>query len=174
MSGSSIVVMGVCGCGKSTIGARLADRLGRQFIDGDDLHPSANIQKMAAGQPLDDADRQPWLARIREAAQRFESQDEHGVLVCSALKKDYRDQIRMGNNHVTFVFLDGDMALILERMQMRQGHFMKDNMVKSQFDTLERPDQEPRTIVVNIEGSIEQVVERIITELKKAQVPAVM
>ncbi len=173
MSGSSIVVMGVCGCGKSTIGEQLANRLGRQFIDGDDLHPRANIQKMAAGQPLNDADRQPWLESIREAAHRFESHNEHGVLVCSALKKDYREQIRKGNKQVTFVFLDGDMALILERMRMRQGHFMKENMVKSQFDTLERPDHEPQTIVVSIQGSIDQVIDRIVTALQQAQIPEI-
>ncbi|MDW6094451.1 gluconokinase [Vibrio rhizosphaerae] len=168
MSGSSIVVMGVCGCGKSTIGARLANRLGRKFIDGDDLHPRANIQKMAAGQPLDDTDRQPWLERIRDAAYSLESKNEHGVLVCSALKKAYREQIREGNHNVTFVFLDGDMDLILTRMRQRQGHFMKENMVKSQFDTLERPDHEPQTFIVSIEGSIEQVVERIVAALEAA------
>ncbi|MBE4601226.1 gluconokinase [Vibrio navarrensis] len=168
MSGSSVVVMGVCGCGKSTIGEQLAKRLGRKFIDGDDLHPRVNIRKMASGQPLDDADRKPWLERIRDAAYSLESKNEHGVLVCSALKKDYRDQIRDGNQNVTFIFLDGDMDLILDRMRLRQGHFMKENMVKSQFETLERPDNEPQTIVVGINGTIQQVVERIATELAKA------
>ncbi|MGR5120748.1 gluconokinase [Vibrio astriarenae] len=160
MAGSSVIVMGVCACGKSTIGEHLAQKLGRKFIDGDDLHPRANIQKMSSGQPLNDDDRSPWLERIRDAAYSLENKNEHGIIVCSALKKKYRDQIREGNNNVTFVFLDGDMELIMERMRKRKGHFMKENMVKSQFETLERPDNEPQTIVVSIAGSIDDVVER--------------
>jgi len=158
MAGSSVIVMGVCACGKSTIGEQLAAKLGRKFIDGDDLHPRTNIQKMASGQPLDDEDRKPWLERIRDAAYSLENKNEHGIIVCSALKQKYRDQIRDGNQNVTFLFLDGDMALILERMRQRQGHFMKENMVKSQFETLERPDNEAGTLVVSIEGSIDDVV----------------
>ncbi|MGL6262261.1 gluconokinase [Vibrio sp. WXL210] len=169
MAGSSVIVMGVCACGKSTIGEHLASRLGRKFIDGDDLHPRANIQKMSSGQPLNDEDRGPWLERIRDAAYSLENKNEHGIIVCSALKKKYRDQIREGNSNVTFVFLDGDMDLILERMRMRKGHFMKENMVKSQFDALERPDGEPQTLIVSIEGSIDDVVERAAAQLQATQ-----
>ncbi|WP_182026439.1 gluconokinase [Vibrio rotiferianus] len=158
MAGSSVVVMGVCASGKTTIGEHLAKKLGRKFIDGDDLHPRANIQKMASGQPLNDDDRKPWLERIRDAAYSLESKNEHGIIVCSALKKIYRDQIREGNENVTFLFLDGSKELILERMRARQGHFMKENMVNSQFDTLERPEDEPRTIFVSIDATIEDVV----------------
>ncbi|EGR7954106.1 gluconokinase [Vibrio vulnificus] len=158
MAGSSVIVMGVCASGKTTIGELLAEKLGRKFIDGDDLHPRANIQKMASGQPLNDDDRKPWLERIRDAAYSLESKNEHGIIVCSALKKSYRDQIRDGNNNVTFLFLDGDKLLILERMRQRQGHFMKENMVNSQFETLERPDGEPRTLLVSIDTTIEDVV----------------
>lgn len=158
MAGSSVVVMGVCASGKTTIGEHLAKKLGRKFIDGDDLHPRANIQKMASGQPLNDDDRKPWLERIRDAAYSLESKNEHGVIVCSALKKIYRDQIREGNENVTFLFLDGSKELILERMRARQGHFMKENMVNSQFETLERPEDEPRTIFVSIDATIEDVV----------------
>lgn len=158
MAGSSVIVMGVCACGKSTIGEQLAQKLGRKFIDGDDLHPRANIQKMASGQPLNDDDRKPWLERIRDAAYSLESKNEHGIIVCSALKKIYRDQIREGNENVTFLFLDGSKDLILERMRARQGHFMKENMVNSQFETLERPEDEPRTIFVSIDATIEDVV----------------
>ncbi|GAB7219177.1 gluconokinase [Vibrio comitans] len=160
MAGSSIIVMGVCASGKSTIGAQLAQKLGYKFIDGDDLHPRANIQKMASGMPLDDDDRTPWLERIRDAAYSLESKNEHGIIVCSALKKKYRAQIREGNGNVTFLFLDGSMDLIMERMKQRKGHFMKLNMVTSQFEALERPDAEPKTIVVNIDCSITEVVER--------------
>jgi gluconokinase len=136
----------------------LAKKLGRKFIDGDDLHPRANIQKMASGQPLNDDDRKPWLERIRDAAYSLESKNEHGIIVCSALKKIYRDQIREGNENVTFLFLDGSKELILERMRARQGHFMKENMVNSQFEALERPEDEPRTIFVSIDATIEDVV----------------
>ncbi|AMF98000.1 gluconokinase [Vibrio harveyi] len=158
MAGSSVVVMGVCASGKTTIGEHLAKKLGRKFIDGDDLHPRANIQKMASGQPLNDNDRKPWLERIRDAAYSLESKNEHGIIVCSALKKIYRDQIREGNENVTFLFLDGSKELILERMRARQGHFMKENMVNSQFEALERPENEPRTIFVSIDATIEDVV----------------
>lgn len=158
MAGSSVVVMGVCASGKTTIGEHLAKKLGRKFIDGDDLHPRANIQKMASGQPLNDDDRKPWLERIRDAAYSLESKNEHGIIVCSALKKVYRDQIREGNENVTFLFLDGSKELILERMRARQGHFMKENMVNSQFEALERPENEPRTIFVSIDATIEDVV----------------
>ncbi|MGR2667625.1 gluconokinase [Vibrio campbellii] len=158
MAGSSVVVMGVCASGKTTIGEHLAKKLGRKFIDGDDLHPRANIQKMASGQPLNDDDRKPWLERIRDAAYSLESKNEHGIIVCSALKKIYRDQIREGNENVTFLFLDGSKDLILERMRARQGHFMKENMVNSQFEALERPEDEPRTIFVSIDATIEDVV----------------
>ncbi|WP_299690914.1 gluconokinase [uncultured Vibrio sp.] len=158
MAGSSVIVMGVCASGKSTIGEHLAKKLGRKFIDGDDLHPRANIQKMASGLPLNDDDRKPWLERIRDAAYSLESKNEHGIIVCSALKKIYRDQIRDGNENVSFLFLDSSKELILERMRARQGHFMKENMVNSQFETLERPDNECRTIFVNIDATIEEVV----------------
>ncbi len=169
MAGSSVIVMGVCACGKSTVGEHLAKKLGRKFIDGDDLHPKANILKMSSGQPLNDDDRKPWLERIRDAAFSLESKNEHGIIVCSALKKKYRDQIREGNNNVTFLFLDGDQKLILERMRQRKGHFMKENMVRSQFETLERPDGEPQTLIVNIDGDITEVVERAAAGLTQSQ-----
>ncbi|KII78658.1 gluconokinase [Vibrio renipiscarius] len=169
MAGSSVIVMGVCACGKSTIGEQLAQKLGRKFIDGDDLHPRANIQKMASGQPLNDDDRKPWLERIRDASYSLESKNEHGIIVCSALKKKYRDQIREGNENVTFLFLDGSKDLIMERMRQRQGHFMKENMVNSQFETLERPDAEPQTIVVGIDCSIEEIVDNAAKQLVAQQ-----
>ncbi|MFA0413237.1 gluconokinase [Vibrio renipiscarius] len=169
MAGSSVIVMGVCACGKSTIGEQLAQKLERKFIDGDDLHPRANIQKMASGQPLNDDDRKPWLERIRDASYSLESKNEHGIIVCSALKKKYRDQIREGNENVTFLFLDGSKDLIMERMRQRQGHFMKENMVNSQFETLERPDAEPQTIVVGIDCSIEEIVDNAAKQLVAQQ-----
>lgn len=157
--------MGVSACGKSTIGAELARRLACKFIDGDDLHPQSNIQKMAHGHPLNDNDRKPWLERIRNAAFSLENKNEHGIIVCSALKKCYRDQIREGNKNVTFLFLDGTRTLILDRIRKRHDHFMKESMLISQFDILERPDAEPKTIVINIENSIEEIVNQCVHEL---------
>lgn len=168
MTGSSIIVMGVSGSGKSTIGEELAKKLAAKFIDGDDLHPRANIQKMAQGEPLNDTDRQPWLERIRDAAFSLEHKNEQGVIVCSALKKTYRDQIRDGNRNVTFLFLDGDVDLIIERMRSRKGHFMKVNMVESQFATLERPDDnEPGVVRISIDADIDTVVDNAIRALKR-------
>lgn len=169
MAGKSIIVMGVSGSGKSSTGAKVAQMLGAKFIDGDDLHPRANIQKMASGAPLNDDDRAPWLERIRDAAYSLEQKSEVGVIVCSSLKRQYRDQIRDGNESVKFLFLDGDYELILARMKARHGHFMRESMLQSQFDTLERPDGEAGVCQVNIDGTFEQVVDRAITALEQAQ-----
>lgn len=158
MSGKSIIVMGVCASGKTTVGEGIAKHLGAKFIDGDDLHPKANIQKMAGGHPLNDDDRAPWLERIRDAAYSLESKNETGIIVCSALKKKYRDKIREGNSNVHFVFLDGDKPLITERMRSRKGHFMREEMINSQFETLERPDHEERVVVVSIDAPIDNVI----------------
>lgn len=165
MSGNSIIVMGVCASGKTTIGEKIAQRLGAKFIDGDDLHPKANILKMSRGEPLNDDDRKPWLERIRDAAFSLESKNEQGIIVCSALKKSYRDQIRDGNKNVTFLFLDGSFDLIMNRMVARKGHFMKSNMVESQFNTLERPDNEDQVAVVDIDTDIDDVVSNSIVAL---------
>lgn len=168
MAGKSIIVMGVSGSGKSSVGARVAQVIGAKFIDGDDLHPRANIQKMAGGAPLNDEDRAPWLERIRDAAYSLEQKNEVGVIVCSALKRHYRDQIREGNESVRFLFLDGDYALILARMKARHGHFMRETMLQSQFDALERPEGELGVCCIDIDGSFDQVVDRAVTALEQA------
>jgi len=167
MKGRSIIVMGVSGSGKSTIGLKIAQQLGVKFIDGDDLHPKANILKMAASQPLNDADREPWLERIRDACFSIEQKNETGVIVCSALRKDYRDQIRDGNKAVTFIYLDGSFDLILTRMKARAGHFFTgDDMLISQFNTLELPlKSEVDVLSVPIDGTIEDIVELSVTAL---------
>ncbi|TOY92592.1 gluconokinase [Vibrio fluvialis] len=173
MTGSSIIVMGVSGSGKSTIGASIAKHLDAKFIDGDDLHPRANIQKMRRGEPLNDTDRAPWLERIRDAAFSLENKSERGVIVCSALKRCYRDQIREGNEHVTFVFLDGDKSLILERMRARQGHFMKTDMLDSQFATLEYPTADERDVlIIPIDCSIDEVVVHAVAALTQQEAVA--
>lgn len=167
MTSKSIVVMGVCGCGKSTIAEQLSKIMDCKFIDGDDLHPRANIIKMAKGEALNDHDRAPWLERISDAAFSLESKNETGIIVCSALKKSYRDQIRSGNNNVNFIYLDASIELIMQRMRARKGHFMQYNMVNGQFATLERPENEPNVAVVDIDGTREQVIERAIIALNQ-------
>lgn len=165
--GKSFILMGVSSTGKTSIGTVLTQRLGIKLIDGDDLHPRANILKMGAGQPLNDDDRAPWLERIRDAAFSLEQKSEIGIIVCSALKKQYRDLIRDGNEHVKFLFLEGSFDLVLQRMQQRKGHYMKTEMLKSQFDTLQVPQQdEPDVIHIDIDGSFEEVVERCEKALK--------
>ncbi|MGR6980102.1 gluconokinase [Testudinibacter sp. P27/CKL/0425] len=165
--GKSFVLMGVSSTGKTSIGTALAQRLGIKLIDGDDLHPRANIIKMGSGQPLNDDDRAPWLERIRDAAFSLEQKSEIGLIVCSALKKQYRDLIRDGNEHVKFLFLEGSFDLVLERMKQRKGHYMKTEMLKSQFDTLEVPQQDEADVIhIDIDGSFEEVVARCEGALK--------
>ncbi|OOF38130.1 gluconate kinase [Rodentibacter mrazii] len=165
--GKSFILMGVSSTGKTSVGTEIAQRLGIKLIDGDDLHPRANIIKMGNGYPLDDNDRAPWLERVRDAAFSLEHKSEVGIIVCSALKKTYRDLIREGNEGVKFLFLEGSFDLVLERMKQRKGHYMKTEMLKSQFDTLEVPgEDEPDVIHIDIDGSFEDVVQRCINALK--------
>ncbi|EEX49636.1 thermosensitive gluconokinase [Pasteurella multocida] len=164
--GKSFILMGVSSTGKTTVGTAVAQRLGIKLIDGDDLHPRANIVKMSQGNPLNDEDRMPWLERIRDAAFSLEQKSEVGIIVCSALKKQYRDMIRDGND-VTFIFLQGPFELVLERMKQRKGHYMKVEMLKSQFDTLEVPQSDEKDVIpISIEGSFDEVVERCVDALK--------
>lgn len=165
--GKAFILMGVSSTGKTTIGTAVAQKLGMKLIDGDDLHPRANIMKMGSGIPLNDDDRKPWLERINDAAFSLEQKSEKGIIVCSALKKKYRDQIRQGNANVSFIFLHGSFELVLERMKQRQGHFMKAEMLQSQFNTLEIPQaDESDVIFIDIEGSFENVVERCMQAVK--------
>lgn len=160
-NGKVFILMGVSSTGKTTIGTALAEQFGMKLIDGDDLHPRANILKMGSGLPLNDDDRRPWLERINDAAFSLEQKSENGIIVCSALKKAYRDQIRQGNQKLTFLFLHGSFELIQQRMAQRKGHFMKTAMLQSQFDTLEIPQaDESDVIFIDIDGTFEQVVAR--------------
>ncbi|CFR03271.1 gluconokinase [Yersinia kristensenii] len=168
MSGKCIIVMGVSGTGKSCVGQALALALNAKFIDGDDLHPRANIQKMASGQPLNDSDRAPWLERLSDVAYSLQQKNEVGFLVCSALKKQYRDRLREGNQSIRFLWLTGDYDLVLSRMQQRAGHFMPESLLKSQFATLETPDaREPDIIPIDISPDIAGVVEHCIAALEQ-------
>ncbi|WP_086981207.1 gluconokinase [Vibrio aphrogenes] len=161
--GKVFLVMGVSSTGKSSVGQALASAIKAKFIDGDDLHPKANILKMSSGHALNDDDRAPWLERIRDAAFSVEQKGETAVIVCSALKRQYRDQIREGNSNVTFLHLYGEFELVKSRMLDRRGHFMPVSLLQNQFDTLEMPTaDEPNMIEISIDGDFKTVLNRCI------------
>ena len=154
-----IVVMGVSGAGKSTIGRKLAERLGGRFLDADDLHPAANVRKMKSGHPLDDADRWPWLDRVRGAMEAHAG-PRPLVIGCSVLKASYRD--RLGRGLYRLVYLRGSRALIERRMKNRKGHFMPAGLLDSQFAALEEPDD---ALAVDIDATPEAIVADIVARL---------
>src|SRR5688500_3856567 len=135
-----IILMGVTGSGKTTTGRMLARELGWRFYDADDFHPAANVEKMSRGTPLDDADRAPWLARLRELVRARVEGGESAVLACSALKESYRRHLLIDEG-VKLVYLKGGDGLIRERLRGRRGHFMKPAMLDSQFAALEEPER---------------------------------
>ena len=134
-----MVLMGVTGSGKSTVGKLLARQLGWQFFEGDDFHSPANIEKLRRGEPLNDADRGPWLEAIREVIRAAIDRGENAVIACSALKQSYRKLLQI-REQVSFVYLKASMALVKDRLKNRVGHFMNPDLVQSQFDTLEAPE----------------------------------
>jgi gluconokinase len=134
-----LVVMGVSGCGKTTLGQALAERLGWAFKDGDELHPPANIDKMKAGRPLDDGDRTPWLDAVGEWINAWLGEDRSGVVTCSALKRAYRDRLVRDRPRVRFVFIDLDQETLVGRLARRRGHFMPPSLLASQLAELETP-----------------------------------
>jgi len=133
-----IVMMGVAGSGKTTIGKLLASNLSWQFADADDFHSAANVEKMRSGMPLTDDDRWPWLERLRSLLSSWIQSSTHGVLACSALKQTYRDRLKV-SDEVRFVYLKEEEALLRERLQVRPGHYMKSGMLDTQLATLEEP-----------------------------------
>ena len=154
---SPIVVMGVSGSGKSTVGAALAQRLRVPFADADDFHPPANIAKMTAGQPLDDDDRYPWLEAI--GTWLAEHCDSGGVMSCSALRRKYRDQLRRHCQDVEFLHLAGTPEVIGKRQASRPGHFMPASLLQSQFATLEPLDADERGIAIDVDQNIDAIVD---------------
>lgn len=158
-SSARIVVMGVSGTGKSTVGAALARVLGLPFVEGDDLHPEANVAKMAAGIPLTDADRAPWLDRV--AAEL----DRPVVVTCSALKRAYRDRLRAAAPGVVFVFLHGSRELLAERMAGRVGHFMPTALLDSQLATLEEPTPDEHAIPADVALTPDEIVAAVVARL---------
>ena len=154
----AIIVMGVSGCGKSSVGADLAARLGLTFIEGDALHPQANVDKMASGIPLTDDDRWPWLSTIGSAMAGALAAGQGIIVSCSALKKIYRDHLRRAaGGHLAFVYLEGSHALLSARMGARTGHFMPPALLESQLATLEAPTGEPGVITVSINQPVEAI-----------------
>ncbi len=157
-----IVVMGVTSCGKSTVGVALAARIGAEFIDGDSLHPEANINKMASGTPLDDNDRAPWLAEI---SRRFSASDSGLVIACSALKRTYRDIIRTSDPPVIFVHLYGSRELLAGRMSARPGHFMPLALLDSQLDILEDLQADETGIIADVSTPVAEIVDKAVAAL---------
>ncbi len=160
-----IVVMGVAGCGKSSVGLRLASELGAAFIEADELHPVANVEKMRQGYALTDEDRFPWLSAIVERSMHCLQTQSACIVSCSALKGIYRDRLRTAHQCTRFVFLDGSHQLILSRMQKREGHFMPTSLLESQFAALESPTGEPDVISVNIDQGLEEIVQTVVSSL---------
>ncbi|ASC70927.1 Gluconokinase [Halomicronema hongdechloris C2206] len=152
-----VIVMGIAGTGKTTLGKALARTLNWTFYEGDDLHPAANIVKMARGQPLTDADRVPWLQRLAQVINQCLAQQQSAVITCSALKAAYRKRLQQ-SPAVQFVYLTGSRALIQQRLQQRQDHFMTAQLLDSQLATLEEPDDALRLdIAQSLDAMVQQV-----------------
>ena len=147
-----LVLMGVCGSGKSSVGLVLAKHLGWEFVEGDELHPGANIAKMASGQPLNDADRQDWLLALASSMRQAVQAGRSLVLSCSALKRAYRDLLRRecgAAPALRFIHLHGDEALFARRMAQRSGHYMPASLLQSQLATLQRPDADEQALTLD-------------------------
>jgi carbohydrate kinase (thermoresistant glucokinase family) len=160
--------MGVTGSGKTTIGEALARRLGWSCQEGDALHPPENVAKMRAGQPLDDADRAPWLAAVAARIDEWRRRDEAGVITCSALRRRYREVVVGDRPEVRLVYLTAPRAVLAARLAERRGHFMPASLLDSQLATLEPPAPEENAVIVSVDTSIESIVERIVAALAPA------
>jgi gluconokinase len=155
-----LILMGVVGSGKTTVGIQLAKKLGWQFADGDDFHPQVNVEKISHGIALTDSDRAPWLAALRAAIDKWNSERRNVVLACSALKRSYRNQLQAAG--VQFIYLKGDYDLIAARLHFRHGHFATESILKSQLADLEEPDD---AITIDVEKSPGEIVAEIVAKL---------
>ena len=164
---TTIVVMGVAGCGKTTVARDLADRLGWPMVEGDDYHSAANKAKMSAGTPLTDADRMPWLATIRDAIDRTPT---HLIVTCSALRRAYRDVLRSARGRVRFLHLTGSRTVLGARIGARTGHFMPAAMLISQLETLEALQPDEDGVAVDIDARPEEIVDSALRQLGLAPV----
>ena len=160
-----LVLMGVSGCGKTTVAELLADQLGWAFQEGDALHPQSNVEKMAAGHPLTDEDRWPWLDLVAGWIDRQLDAGQNGVVTCSALRRVYREKLNRRGSGVLFVYLAGSFAMIAARLAGRHGHYMPTGLLQSQFSTLEEPAADEPAIRVDIEGTPREIADRIIEQL---------
>ena len=165
MDHSIVLVMGVSGSGKTTVGAMLAGQLGWRYAEADAFHPAANIEKMAAGHPLTDEDRGPWLAAIAQWIDIELAAGRPAVVTCSALKRAYREQLRGGRPQVQIVYLQGSRELIATRLQARHGHFFTAAMLDSQFADLEEPTPDEGALIVSIVGAPKEIVDDILAAL---------
>ena len=168
---SVLVVMGVSGSGKTTIGTLLAERLGWEFADGDDFHPPANVEKMHGGHPLTDEDRWPWLRAIAAWIDKTCRAGGHGVVACSALKRRYRDVLLDGSPAVRLIYLRGGPEVMGRRLAARHGHFMPESLLLSQYDALEEPDPDEDPITVDVAQRPDEIVDRILTHLSAVPHP---
>ena len=167
-SGLLVVVMGVCGSGKTVIGSHLAERLGLPFIEGDDLHPPANVAKMSSGIPLTDHDRWPWLDEIAAALNRERRSGRGAIAACSALKRAYRDRLRSRTDGpIRFVLLDGPRKHLASRMARRTGHFMPISLLDSQLAILEKPDPDEGALHLDFGRPVAELVEDAVAALKR-------
>jgi carbohydrate kinase (thermoresistant glucokinase family) len=158
-----IVVMGVSGCGKTTVGKLLSERTGLDYYDADDFHPPSNIEKMTHNMPLTDTDRLPWLQILAENIETWEAQGG-AILACSALKEKYREMLESKVDRISWVFLSGSFDLIRSRMEHRGGHYMKASLLRSQFEALEVPDYGWH---IGIDKAPQEIVDLIISKLKQ-------
>jgi gluconokinase len=156
-----VIIMGVVGAGKTTVGQLLAGELGWEFADADDFHPSSNVEKISRGIPLSDDDREPWLNRMREAILTWSSEGRNVVLACSALKRAYRAKLE-ATPEVRFVYLKGSASQIAERLRVRQGHFAGASILASQLEDLEEPEN---VVTVNITSTPQEIIEEIRKQL---------
>ena len=156
------VVMGVCGCGKTTVGERLAAMKGGVYVEGDAYHPVANVEKMRSGQPLDDGDRQGWLESLAKVIREHAEANRWCFVGCSALKRSYREILRQGDPDLGFVYLHGEREVLQARMDAREGHFMPPGLLASQLATLEEP---KHAIRVSIDQPVEAIVAEALAEI---------
>jgi gluconokinase len=163
----AIILMGVAGSGKTAVGSRVAKRLGWLFLDADDFHPPANVEKMKRGIPLDDNDRAPWLERMHSELRRQIDEGQSVLLACSALKDSYRQTLRDHLPEARFVFLDVDRSTLLERLQKRQAHFFPKELLDSQLATLQRPHD---AFVVDANRPIDEVVDSIVEAVSQGKI----
>jgi carbohydrate kinase (thermoresistant glucokinase family) len=167
-----LIVMGVSGSGKTTVGRLAAERLEWRFLEADDYHPPENVQKMARGEPLDDADRLPWLHALAAELDEARRRGESVVLACSALKRAYRRILGVGRDDVAIVHLAGEREVILERMARRRGHYMPPDLLDSQFEALEPPEGDERALALDVRDPPERLASQAVEWLRGGRTPS--